>query len=69
MASCYSKNRDEIRAQVKSVIFSKADLIPDEVNKTLTVKLYSLATKKDNLAVQKACELLNDTETISPIQI
>jgi len=69
MASCYSKNRDEIRALVKSVIFSKADLIPDEVNKTLTVKLYSLATKKDNLAVQKACELLNDTETISPIQI
>jgi hypothetical protein len=41
-------------------------LIPDEVNKTLTVKLYSLATKKDNLAVQKACELLNDTETIFP---
>ena len=66
MASCYSKNRDEIRALVKSVIFSKADLIPDEVNKTLTVKLYSLVTKKDNLAVQKACELLNDTETIFP---
>ncbi|HPA29944.1 MAG TPA: hypothetical protein PK028_09605 [Bacteroidales bacterium] len=66
MASCYSKNRDEIRAMVKSVIFSKADLIPDEVNKTLTVKLYSLVTKKDNLAVQKVCELLNDTETIFP---
>ena len=66
MASCYSKNRDEIRAQVKSVIFSKADLIPDEVNKTLTIKLYSLATKRDNLAVQKDCDLLNDTETIFP---
>ncbi|MGB4284439.1 MAG: putative transposase, partial [Bacteroidales bacterium] len=56
----------EIRALVKSVIFSKADLIPDEVNKTLTVKLYSLVTKKDNLAVQNVCELLNDTETIFP---
>jgi len=41
-------------------------LIPDEVNKTLTVKLYSLATKKDNLAVQKVCELLNNTQTIFP---
>ncbi|HNV62874.1 MAG TPA: hypothetical protein PKN54_07980 [Candidatus Cloacimonas acidaminovorans] len=44
-------------------------MIPDEVNKILTVKLYSLATKKDKLAVQKICELLNDTETIFPVQI
>ena len=50
----------------KSILFSTADIIPDYNNKTLSVRLYSLATPRDNLALEKICSLLNDTETVSP---
>ena len=50
----------------KSILFSTADIIPDYNNKTLSVRLYSLATPRDNLALEKICSLLNDTETVFP---
>ena len=66
LAPHYAKNRNEIRTLVKSIIFAKADIIPDLQNKTLTVILYSLATNRDNEAVMQICGLLNETETIFP---
>ena len=66
LAPYYNKSNDEIRALVKSITFSKADLEPDYLNNTLTVTLYSLATPRDNNAVKNICELLNNTETVFP---
>ena len=66
LAIDYKKKTNEIRALVKSIIFKKADLMPDYKNGTLTITLYALATKRDNKAVENICKILNDTETIYP---
>lgn len=66
LAAEYKKKTNEIRALVKSILFSMADIIPDYEKNTLSVKLYSLATPRDNLALEKICNLLNDTETVFP---
>ena len=66
LASEYKKKTNEIRALLKSVLFSKADIMPDYKNNTLSVKLYSLATPRDNIALEKICHLLNDTDTVFP---
>nr|NQU91432.1 hypothetical protein [Bacteroidota bacterium] len=66
LAAEYKKKTNEIRALVKSILFSMADIIPDYEKNTLSVKLYSLATPRDNLALEKICILLNDTETVFP---
>lgn len=66
IAAEYKKKTNEIRALVKSVLFSKADIIPDYQGNTLNINLYSLATPRDNLALENICQLLNNTETIYP---
>lgn len=62
----YAKCLTEGRVLVKEIINSDADLIPDYMNNTLTVKLHSLSTPRANYAVQKICKTLNETETIYP---
>ena len=62
----YKRKEDEKRALTKSVIFTKADLYPDYKSNTLTVSLYALATPRDNIAVEKICKTLNQTQTIFP---
>jgi hypothetical protein len=64
LAIDYKKKTNEIRALVKSIIFTKADLMPNYKSNTLTITLYALATKRDNNAIENICQLLNDTETI-----
>ena len=66
LASYYRKNSNEIRALVKSIIFAKADLYPDYQTNTHTVRLNSLATPRDNLAVREICQMLNDYEAVFP---
>jgi vacuolar-type H+-ATPase subunit I/STV1 len=66
LASYYRKRSDEIRALVKSIIFAKADLYPDYQTNTLTVRLNSLATPRDNLAVREICQTINDYEAVFP---
>jgi hypothetical protein len=66
LAIDYKKKTNEIRALVKSTIFTKADLVPNYKSNTLTITLYALATKRDNNAIENICGLLNDTETIFP---
>ena len=60
------KKQDEIRSLVKSIINSKGDIVPDYLQKTLTIKIYALATPRDNRALEKLCEVLTDSETIYP---
>lgn len=66
LAANYRKSSNEIRALVKSIIFAKADLYPNYQTNTLTVRLNSLATPRDNLAVRKICQTINDYEAIFP---
>lgn len=66
LAPQYNRSIEEKRALVKSIIFCKADLVPDYINKTLTINLYTLATPRDNKAVNSICQLLNDTQTEFP---
>ena len=55
-----------MRALTKSLIKTKANIIPDNSKKTLTVELYSLSNPRDNNAAEKICKILNDTETKFP---
>ena len=66
LASYYKKSSNEIRALVKSIIFAKADLYPNYQTNTLTVRLNSLATPRDNLAVREICQTINDYEAVFP---
>jgi hypothetical protein len=66
VGSEYKKSKNEIRALIKSLIFTQADIDPDYESKTLTVTLYSLSTQRDNKAVANLCNLLNETETHYP---
>ena len=66
LAAHYRKSSNEIRALVKSIIFAKADLYPDYYTNTLTVRLNSLATPRDNIAVREICQVLNDYEAVFP---
>lgn len=62
----FKKSINEKRTLVKGMINSYADIEPDEPNKQLVVKLYSLANPRMNNAMTKLIELLNETETIYP---
>ncbi len=62
----YKKKENEMRALTKSLIKTKANIIPDYINKTLTIELYSLSNPRDNEAAKKICRILNDTETKFP---
>jgi len=66
LAINYKKKKNEVRSLAKQLIKNKGDLIVDQQQKTLTVKLYSMATPRDNKAVEQMCQLLTETETICP---
>ncbi len=66
LAAQYRKSSNEIRALVKSIIFARADLYPDYQTNTLTVRLNSLATPRDNMAIREIFQTLNDYEAIFP---
>ena len=66
LSSHYQKSANEIRALIKSIIFAKADLYPDYQTNTLTVKLNSLSTPRDNVAIGEICQTLNDYEAVFP---
>jgi len=66
LAANYRKSNNEIRALVKSIIFAKADLHPDYQTNTLTVRLNSLATPRDNSAIKEICQTINDYEAVFP---
>ncbi|MFW5781448.1 MAG: putative transposase [Bacteroidota bacterium] len=66
LGSEYKKSNNEIRALIKSLIFTHADINPDYEQNTLTVTLYSLSSQRDNRAVANLCNVLNETETLYP---
>ncbi|HCC86620.1 MAG TPA: hypothetical protein DEQ06_08595 [Porphyromonadaceae bacterium] len=62
----FKRIENEKRALIKSLIKRKGDIIPDYQNNTLTVKLYTMSTPRENKAIEQMCEILNDTETLFP---
>jgi len=66
LAANYKKKTHEMRSLTKSLIKTKANIIPDYKNKTLTVVLYSLSNPRDNNAAIEICQILNDSETKFP---
>lgn len=62
----YVKGKNEKRMLIKQIFNTAADIIPDNVNQTLTVKLYSLSRPRDNKAVKQLCDLLNCSESTFP---
>jgi hypothetical protein len=66
LATHYRRSSNEIRALVKSIIFAKADIYPDYQSNTLRVRLNSLATPRDNMAMREICQTLNDYEAVFP---
>lgn len=66
LAAGYKKKLNEMRTLAKNLIKTKADIVPDYKNNSLTIALYSLATPRDNKAVKQVCQLLNDAQTTYP---
>ena len=62
----FKRIENEKRALIKSLIKRKGDIIPDYQYNTLTIKLYTMRTPKENKAIEQMCEILNNTETLFP---
>ena len=60
------KKKDQARQLARAIYQSSADLIPDESNNVLTIKLHHQANPMTNHVVQYMCDELNKTESIFP---
>ena len=58
--------RDDARPLLRQLYSADVDLIPDESNMTLTVRMHRLANRQADRAVELLCGRLNETETIYP---
>ena len=57
---------DEARRLLQALYNTEADLLPDEQQGTLTVRLHHMANASADAAIEKLCEELNATETQFP---
>lgn len=57
---------DDARALLRSIYTTEADLIPNETEGTLTVRLHNMTSRIHDAAVAHLCKELNDTETVYP---
>jgi hypothetical protein len=60
------KRLDDARQLALSVYQSEADLIPDDQNQTLRIRLHGLANHSNDAAVDNLCQELNETDTLFP---
>lgn len=57
---------DDARELLRAIYSSEADLIPNENDKTLTIRLHHLANRSSDEAIRHLCNELNATETVFP---
>ena len=57
---------DQVRTLLREIYSTEANLIPDDANKTLTVRLHHLANHSSDIALIHLCSELNATETKFP---
>ncbi|MCP4107801.1 MAG: hypothetical protein GY749_20040 [Desulfobacteraceae bacterium] len=58
--------KDDARPLLRQVYSGDIDLVPNESNNTLTIRLHRLANRQADISVQALCDHLNKTETIYP---
>lgn len=58
--------KDDVRPLLRQVYNTDIDLVPDESDMTLTVRMHRLANRQADRAVELLCGRLNETETIYP---
>ena len=61
-----SRGNDDARSLLRAIYTTEADLIPNNDEKTLTVRLHHLANRSSDDAIGHLCAELNSTETIFP---
>ncbi len=57
---------DDARTLVRQIFETEADLLPDETNKTLTIRIHHLTQAAHDLVLEKLCDALNETQTVFP---
>jgi hypothetical protein len=57
---------DEARRLLQAIYNTEVDIIPDEENKILTIRLHHLANRSSDEVLNHLCENLNETQTIFP---
>jgi prepilin-type processing-associated H-X9-DG protein len=57
---------EDARALMRQLYRTEADLIPDQENKTLTVRLHPLTANVHDQAIRHLCDELNASETLFP---
>jgi len=62
----YRRSEHEIRALVKSIIYTPVNIEVNDEKKELLVTLLPLSNKRSNEAVQKICDTINKTDTVYP---
>ena len=66
VAPLLGTHSDEARTFLKAVFQLKADLLPDEENSRLVVRLHGMAKTRSNRVLAALCEVLNQQETCYP---
>ncbi len=59
-------HQDEVRALVRQMFQTEANLIPDPLAKTLTVEVHAMSTPKENTVLEHLCDELTQTQTKYP---
>lgn len=62
----YARTEEEGRALVREILRAPADVMPDEENALLRVRIHGLANPRSNAAVRHLCEALNKAEVRYP---
>jgi hypothetical protein len=62
----YKRANHEIRALIKSIIQTPIDMEVDTEKEWLKITLYPLSNQRNNIAVSKICEKVNQTNTLYP---
>lgn len=62
----YARTEEEGRALVREILRTPADVLPDEREGVLRVRLHGLANPRSNAAVMHLCEALNEAEITYP---
>ena len=57
---------DDARTLVRQIFHTEADLLPDPIAKTLTVRIHHLTQPVHDHALEKLCLALNETQTVFP---
>ena len=60
------KRLDEARSLIRQLFRTEVDLIPDQQNKTLTVRLHPMTTQAHDEVVRHICTEITATETVFP---